>query len=187
MCCKGKLCCWHFRKTAPPFSTLCLIYARFVSVLQQIYISASLLSIFNSSNLTTSWSFIQSTCRILQMHLAACICMCLCCAALHHLLVTDNHTCWYVFHLQTPAWGWQAVQVCSHLKVEQPEQLGCSGGGCLHTSSRNFSIVLCIEKKNVGWFLFCLFSLASLLISSLKKHIKPSFAVMQDVINPSGM
>lgn len=117
------------------------------------------------SNLTTSWSFILLSNPPAALHrrsnLAACVCVCICvcirCPELHHPPVTvQNHTrC--VFHLQTPACGWQAVQVCCHLKAEH-DSTAVRGGGWwwwwggtpTHTSySRNVSVVLCIEKKNI--------------------------------------
>lgn len=119
-------------------------------LLWRIDISASLLSVFNRQPTGGLFIFDDQLifCPPGCLYMRARV---LCCPALHHLPVPDNHDRWCVLHLRTAAWGWLAVQVSSHLQAEHADQLGCSGGvggvAHPHTSRGNFSIVLWIVKE----------------------------------------
>lgn len=144
---------WHLRKLVPLFfSTLCLIYAWLmgvgvgggrVAVMQ--WGSVSPLSDLNRRNHERAaiiWHALP-----LQ---PGCLCLCVCCPALHHPPVTvQNRTRWCVFHLQTPACGWQAVQVCSHRKGGT--QLDYCPVGGVHPPTRHTAgtIQLCCALKRL--------------------------------------
>lgn len=155
------------------------------------------------SNLTTSWSFIQTTRHIAPPLQPGCLCVSECVyVALHYIIPLSpcRIALTGVFSICRPLHVADKLFRCALIKRRNTTWLLSWGGG-VYTHTDIMQQVLCIGKKNVKlclvlWPGLCskiyrftvknMTSLPLIFVSSLNKNISDPVAAIQDVINTAG-